>query len=411
MPTPLAAREAAERREAARALLRTPLLTAAADPTTLALVRKHAGALKSTFGTLLGYTLVVESSFARLVKAPLSADAPVRPARRASGGEFIARTYTYLALACAALLAPDAGEQVLASHLIEQIHADAATAGVNLDDSSAEQRHLVAALRQLIAWGVVEETDGSVHGWGERHEEALLTVHRQMLPHLLARPLATLDGPDALLEASPDLTEQPRRSLRRKLTENPVVGRDDLTDAERDVLSRERTELTRALDDAFGLIVEVRGEGALAYDPDREVSDVEFPGNGRVKQAALLLVDELIRIHDPKAGTTADVDGRQVPGLLCPWPQVDSIVTDLATRHEKMWGGDYVADPARLRAEVVAVLTSVSLADITPAGLVVHPAAARHRPDVQLAPARTRAHARLEPDAPAGPSLFDLETR
>ncbi len=35
------------------------------------------------------------------------------------------------------------------------------------------------------------------------------------------------------------------------------------------MLSRERTDLARHLDENFGLVLEVRAEGALAYDPSR----------------------------------------------------------------------------------------------------------------------------------------------
>lgn len=408
MTTPTATRDDAERRDAARALLRSPFLTAATDAELLRLVRKHATALVSTFGTLLGYPLVIEAGYARLIKAPLTADAPARPARRAAGGEFTARTYAHLALLCAALLAPDTGEQVLVSGLIEQMRADAATAGIDLDASHADQRHLVAAFRQLVSWGVLEETEGSVAAWGERREEALLTVHRQTLPHLLGRPLATLTGPEELLTAGPDVIEQPRRSLRRRLVENPLVRREELTDAERDVLSRERRDLARTLEENFGLLLEVRAEGALAYDPDREVTDIEFPGPGTVKQAALLCVDELLRAHAPAAGVTTDLDGRAVPGLLCPWTEVTRIVTDLAGRHGRAWGADYVTAPDRLRDEAVALLVDVGLAATTKAGLVLHPAAARHRGTVEQAP-RTRAHTRLgdDPAPPAPASLFD----
>jgi len=403
MSSPMTAGVDAERRDAARALLRSPFLTAADAPETLALVRRHATALKSTFATLLGYPLVVEASFARLIKAPLTDDAPARPARRASGGEFTARTYAHLALLCAALLAPGIGEQVLISGLVEQLRADAARAEVTLEDSYTDQRHLVAAFRQLIGWGVLEETEGSVAAWGDRHDEALLTVHRQLLPHLLARSLAPLAGPADLLTAGPDLVEQPRRSLRRKLVENPLVRREDLTEAERDALSRERTELTRLLEDHFGLLLEVRVEGALLYDPDRQVTDTEFPGPGTVKQAALLLVDELLRVHAPAGGRTAEVAGRTVPGLLCDWDEVDEVVTALAGRHRKAWGAEYVTHPDRLRAEAVGVLAGLSLATGTPDGLVLHPAAARYRAVVETPPARTRAQTRLGPDPGAGP--------
>ncbi|WP_344747525.1 DUF2398 family protein, partial [Streptosporangium vulgare] len=129
----IAAHDADERRIAARALLADPVLTSHRHPEQLALVRKHSGALKSTFARLLGYALVVETGFARLVKTPLTPDAPVRPARRPSGSEFTPRTYAYLALVCAGLLASDVGEQVLVSQLVEQIRADAAATGITID--------------------------------------------------------------------------------------------------------------------------------------------------------------------------------------------------------------------------------------------------------------------------------------
>ena len=74
--------DAGQRRLAARHLLASPILTASRNPAELELVRRHAPALKSMFATQLGYALVVESTFARLVKAPLPASAPVRAARR-----------------------------------------------------------------------------------------------------------------------------------------------------------------------------------------------------------------------------------------------------------------------------------------------------------------------------------------
>jgi hypothetical protein len=77
------AHDAAERRLAARALLLTPVLTTDRHPDTMRLVRRHGPALRAMFATQLGYTLVVESTFARLLKAPPEPAFPARPARRA----------------------------------------------------------------------------------------------------------------------------------------------------------------------------------------------------------------------------------------------------------------------------------------------------------------------------------------
>ncbi|WP_214317376.1 TIGR02678 family protein [Nonomuraea sediminis] len=405
-----AALAAEERRTAARALLSMPILTAHRHPDEFTLVRRHASALKSTFATLLGYTLVVESRFARLVKAPLAPHAPVRPVRRPSGSEFSPRTYTHLALVCAGLLAPDVGAQILMSQLVEQVRADAVTAGITLDDTLAERRSLVAAIEFLIDAGVIIETDGTVVGWGERKDEALITVTRGLLPYLVTKPLHALESPEQLWATVPEDPEQPRRTLRRKLVENPLIHRVDLSDAERDVLSRERTELTRMLDEAFGLSLEVRAEGALVYDPDESLSDLEFPGSGSVRQAALLLTDALITRISPKAGTHVDLEGRRVPGVPAPWPLVDEALRALTKEHAKAWRTDAQDDLPRLRADVVAVLEAMGLGTETPAGLVLHPAAARYRPQVRLASPVTRARRRLdEPQAAATEPLFPLD--
>ncbi|MEW9554092.1 TIGR02678 family protein [Nonomuraea sp. NPDC050783] len=394
-----AAHDADERRMAARALLANPVLTAYRHTEEFALVRRHASALKPAFGRLLGYALVVESGFARLIKAPLPAQAPVRPARRSSGSEFTPRTYTYLALVCAGLLARDVGEQVLLSQLVEQIRADAVTAGITIDDTLAERRDLVAAIDLLLAWGVLTETDGTVTAWGERREEALLTVTRGLLPHLVFRPLHPLDRPDLLWVADPDEPEQPRRTLRRKLVENPLVHRGDLSDAERDVLRRERTELTRVLEESFGLTLEVRAEGALAYDADAQLTDVVFPGTGTVRQAALLLIDALIEALQPSPGTEVTLDGRTLPGVLAPWHVVDDELGKLAQAHVGVWRTDVLDHPLQLRDEAADLLKAVGLCTVTGEGLVVHPAAARYRPAVRLAPPATRAKRRLDDDA------------
>jgi len=397
-PSSTAAHDATERQQAARALLLTPLLTAARQPEHLALVRRHTPALKQMFASVLGYPLVVESGFARLVKAPLSADTPPRPALRSTGQEFTPRTYTYLALLCAGLLSGSTGDQVLLSSLVEQVRADAVTAGLTVDDSFNESRHLVQAIVLLLEWGVLSETDGTVAAWGARQEEALLDVHRPLLPHLLTGSLADLTDPGQLLDATARSTggpEQPRRSLRRKLVENPLVRREDLTDAERDVLSRERTELTRVLEDNFGLTLEVRAEGALAYDVDGDLTDLPFPGTGTVRHVALLLVNALTDDLDVTTDSTVEIDGRTVPGALAPWDLVERNIALLLEQHGAAFSAQFAEDPARLQAEAVALLDALSMTRSTPDGLALHPVTARYRPEPHRAPARTRAARRL----------------
>ena len=390
--------DAGQRRIAARHLLGSPILTAARNPAELDLVRHHATALKSMFASQLGYALVVESTFARLVKAPLPASAPVRAARRGAGeAPFTARTYVLLTLACGALLAPGVSEQILISALVDQIRADAAEQAVTVTDGIGDRRQLVAALKLLVAWGVVTETDGTLTGWGERPEdEALLSINRALLIHLLPSPLhqyGTAEDTWASLHAEP-----PRRRLRQRLVENPAVFRAELPDDELDVLSRERSELARQLDENFGLVLEVRAEGALAYDPASEaggLTDVDFPGGGSTKQAALLLLDEL-NAAAPPPDSTVVVGGRAMPTFLLPWTRVDSVLGELVTRHGGAWKDAYKQSPDILRTEVVNMLAALRLAEPTDGGLAVFPFAARYQPQVTTRSAADRSEGETE---------------
>ncbi|MFF9214263.1 MULTISPECIES: TIGR02678 family protein [unclassified Streptomyces] len=392
--------EAAERRQAARTLLSCPVLTSHRQPDELALVRRHSTALRSTFARLLGYHLIVEPSFARLVKAPPSADSPTRAVRRGDSPPFTPHTYALFSLACAALLTPGTGEWLLISSLVEQVRADAVTAGVELRDTPADNRRLVQAVGLLIDWGVLTETDGSLSAWSERREEGVLQIHRPLLPHVLPRPLRNVACLADLFEPVAAASE-PRRSLRRRLVENPLVRREDLPEDERDVLSRERSELTRLLEEHFGLSLEVRAEGAVAYDTEGTLSDVAYPGPGTVRQAALLLTDALTDLARP----TGDR-----PDLVASWDTVRSELDDLAARHARAWAGAFIADPDRLRKEVVALLESMSLARSLPEGLALHAAAARYRPEPHAQPTRAAqrlaATRRREADEPLSDALF-----
>ena len=99
------AHDAAERRIAARALLLTPVLTTDRHPDTMRLVRRHGPALRAMFATQLGYTLIVESTFARLLKAPPEPGLPGHPPCQADPGHRAGRTTT-LRWCCAGGIAP-----------------------------------------------------------------------------------------------------------------------------------------------------------------------------------------------------------------------------------------------------------------------------------------------------------------
>ncbi|UGT54411.1 TIGR02678 family protein [Nocardia asteroides] len=341
-------------------------MTAARAPEAMALIRKHSTALRRLFTVNIGYHLVVESGFARLAKLPPDQHAAARSLARRNGTRFGARGYTMLALAGAALLAPGVGEQILLSTLVTQIRTDAAQQGIPLSDGIGDRRQLVAALAVLLEWGVLTEVDGTLAQWGESGDEALLTICRPLLPHLLVKSIGPGITSADVIAPQPDA---PRRSLRRRLVEEPVVLRSDLGPEELDVLSRERSELTRMLSDAFGLVLEVRAEGALGYDPGGALSDIEFPGSGTVKQAALLLISKLLDSVDDDA-----------TAMEFTWPLVDSVVSDLLRAHGRAWRSEYAGAPRTLRDDAVELLVSLRLAQTTPDTLILHAAAARYRP-------------------------------
>jgi uncharacterized protein (TIGR02678 family) len=277
------------------------------------------------------------------------------------------------------------GEQVLISALVDQIRADAAEQGVTITDGISDRRQLVTALRLLAGWGVVSETDGSLTAWGERREdEALLSINRSLLIHLLPNPLHQFAAAQDTWSQEPrPQADPPRRRLRRRLVENPAVFRAELPDDEQDALSRDRHELARHLDENFGLVLEVRAEGVLAYDPSGTLTDLDFPGSGSAKQAALLLLDELTAALRPSAESAVVVDGSVLPGALAAWPQVDAALSGLAARFRSAWKGAYVESVGTLRADVTRLLEALRLARATEEGLAVFPFAARYQPHVR----------------------------
>src|SRR5262249_51191377 len=149
-----------------------------------------------------------------------------------------------------------------------------------------------------------------------------------------------------------------RRRLRQRLVESPAGFRAELPDDGLDVLSRERTELARQLDENFGVGVEGRAEGVLAYGPASgggRPTDVDFPGSGSAKQAALLLLDEL-NAAPPPLDAAVMIGSNAVPALLVSWARVDTVLGDLASRHRAAWKGGYADSPDLLRTEVADLL-------------------------------------------------------
>ncbi|MGH9304830.1 MAG: TIGR02678 family protein [Acidimicrobiales bacterium] len=374
-----------EVREAARQLLRTPLVVASLQPEEHRLIRRHFDELSSMFRKYLGYRLAVDARLARLYKAGLG-EHEQRPLRRGSNAAFSVRDYTYLALVCSVLLST--GRQVLLSSLVADIKQAAAEAGIDVGrDTRNERLALVHALRQLIAWGALDEEDGSVDKYCEAASaEALLTIERDVVRELLSTPLRDLADPDALVRAAADVApEAVRHRARRRMVECPVVLFGDLPEAERSWLRQSQRREAQLLEENFGLRLEIRGEGVAAFDPADELTDVSFPREGTVAQAALLTVSELVDL----AGRTA------IDSHLCPIAPkaISELASSLVTRHGRSWAKEYVAHPDRLAEDVEDLLVDAGLVDRREDGeLALRAIAARYAPEATEVTNRPRSH-------------------
>jgi uncharacterized protein (TIGR02678 family) len=373
-------RDDAERQDALRTLLGNPLITShGPHRDTLRVLRRHKDQLARDVRQLLGYRLVVESGFARLYKSGLG-PGRARPLRRASDAPFSPRAYAYLALGCAVLLTGRA--QVLLSWLVAQVRSAAVEAGIELGaDSHADRRDFVAALRQLVAWGVIVEDDGTVAAFAEDADaEALLYVNRELVRHLLAVPMREVESPDELvhLAAEPGVGGGARHRVRRLLVEEPAVLADDLDDEAWAWLRQSQRREARTFAELFGLELEIRAEGVAAIDPRDELTDEPFPRGGSVGHAALLTVSELVRRLKPAGpGGDAPTSAVEVPdGML------DAVVAELHAAHGRRWRQEYAEHPERLPRAVEDLLVAVGLLRRRAGGLWLTAVATRYAPDV-----------------------------
>lgn len=385
LPSPSPTRDAAERQDALRLLLRHPLITAdGPHAEAFRLVRRHRDDLGCDLRQLLGYRLVVEAGFARLYKAGLGADR-ARPLRRASGAPFSPRAYTYLALCCSALLT--GRQQVLLSALVEQVRNAAAEAGIDLGgDNHADRRAFVAALRQLVALGVLVEDDGTVGAFADdAGAEALLFVRRDLVRHLLAVPLREVEHPDELvrLAAEPGVGAGARHRVRRLLVEEPAVLADDVDDESWAWLRQSQRREARTFAELFGLELEIRAEGVAAIDPRDELTDEAFPRGGTLGHAALLAISELAGRLRPEAPPRDEV----ISTVPVPDGLLDEVVAELLERHRRRWKQDYVDHPERLPRDVEDLLVAMGLLRRGEAGdLHLAAVANRYAPEVVEAP-------------------------
>ncbi|MEV0260045.1 TIGR02678 family protein [Streptomyces sp. NPDC050617] len=419
----------AEREEVARGirlLLARPLLTERADPDAFDLVRRRRESLVRWFDYTLGWTLTVEPRLghARLAKVRQHADAG-RPARRPRSGRapFDRRRYVLLCVTAAELLSvPVTTIGLLAGRVAQAAGADPALAPFDTAQR-AERMAFVDVLRLLESYGALRTVDGATDSFTDSAEaKVLYQVQAGVLMRLLAAPngasrlavepdsvpgrfeelLAGLvrerrygargaettggadgaAGSDGLVEraGAPALTGPAdttpdasvvqrnlwlRHSVLRRLFDDPVVYRDDLTEAQLGYLASPtgRQIMRRAAEQA-GCVLEERAEGWLLADPDGIATDGKFPDDSsHAKVAALLLLDTVTA--DP-AGTTPEQLAAAAVGLLGRFPS---------------WAKAYRSEDgaARLAEDAVAVLAGFGLVRRDGDRITARPAAFRYR--------------------------------
>lgn len=305
-------RGAAEREQAARALLMSPLLTDERDRESFTLVRRHGDWLSERFRHLLGYRLAIRGEHARLYKRPRTAypDRParIRPGSAQPGPEdtwapFTRRHYVLLALALAMLEAHRGRSQALIGGLAGEVASLGLELGLRVNFGRRDERKAFAdALELLCRLGVLRQRDGSREAFvarDEAREEALFDIEHARLGDLKATPLALTDVEhvEELLAEDYHATEDGQRARRRHriartLVEEPVLYMQDLAQDEQDSYRSQRHRLEPELEALTGLQAERRAEGS-ALVGSRGLSDVRFPTRSTESLLALLACERL----------------------------------------------------------------------------------------------------------------------
>jgi len=396
---------AAEREEVARGirlLLNSPLITAHDAAAGFDLVRRRQDQIARWFDYYCGWSLVVEprQGYARLAKVRADSrglsDAS-RPARRLRSGRgpFDRRRYTLLCVTAAELLStPMTTIGLIADRVMQATRAEPAL-GVFDTTKRAERLAFVDVLRLLESYGAVEAVDGTTEAYLESDQaKVLYRVDATLVMRLLAAPRGPSQLPTSVAEVTggfdellTGLVREPRyggradqdgesvpvsdaqrnlwlrHSVFRRLFDDPVVYRDDLTEAQLGYLSSPTgRKLLRDAARHAGFEVEERAEGYLLVDADGLATDSRFPDDsGTAKVAALMLLDVIVAA---------------VGGLTL--EQLDNHTALLLERSPR-WAMAYRSEDGteRLVADALGVLTDFGL--VRSAGGLVFPLAAAAR--------------------------------
>lgn len=312
-----------ERRRALRALLSRPLLTDS-DSAERVLVARHREWISLWFAHFPAWAFDFDADACRLVKFPADTRDDSRPCRvpKTKDTPLTRRGYVFLCLVLSILVRDN--RQLTLKNIADSLAGIAAsnTTFANHSvplalDHRGTRRDLVHALRVLMDWGVlvvVEAQDESYISSGEG--DVLYTVSRPILSRLLAtrQPPSLVEADDfesrlreihrgaateSLRESEDFRNREIRSMLYRRLLDDPVLYDADLSETERDYWKKRRTFILREIENATGLVAEIRAEGTAMVDPLGDVSDYSLPESGTDGHLALLMATMLAdRLRD-----------------------------------------------------------------------------------------------------------------
>jgi uncharacterized protein (TIGR02678 family) len=244
-------------------------------------------------------------------------------------------------------------------------------------DSRADRSDLVAVVRLLLSWGVLSRVAGEEEGYLSGTGDVLYDVHRNVLGVLLTghRGPSTVTA-RGFEERLAELTQEPvadtddlrnqalRRRLTRRLLEDPVLYYDELDTDELTYLTGQggqRHAITRRIEEATGLIPEIRAEGIAMVDPDDELADVKMPEQRTDGHVTLLVAEYLA--------------GRE----RATFEELHAFVRRVAVEHKTYWRKGVTEPGAEIELLGIALEKLVALRLATVEGRVVRgrPAIAR----------------------------------
>lgn len=322
-----------EYQEALRALLMQPLMNS--DSEMFPAVRRHADRLRDWFAREAGWPLHIERDGARLYKRPADLEDSSRGLK-----DFDKRRYVLLCLACAVLERADIqitlallGETILKSADDPSLAARGFTYGL---ESRSERGELVAVCRMLLELGVLSRVAGDEDAYVQApsaEANALYDINRRQLSGILAavRGPSTWpanESPTSLEERLRSLVEEHvpdtdegrrtamRRSIARRLLDDPVLYIEELPDEARGYFMNQRGVIAARLADGTGMRPEQRAEGLAMVDEEGELTDLAMPAEGTDAHVTLLVAELLCAKLRQNASTPAPISDSCSMGLI-----------------------------------------------------------------------------------------------